>query len=227
MKKSMTFERFETKYILTLSQYRALNAILNQYFEYDLYPYSHIISVYYDTDTFLLIRQSLEATTFKEKLRMRTYVNPLGNVQSYIEIKRKCDGVIYKRRKKIEDGIPSSEFSQVENEIEYLNQVYKSLKPRVLIGYDRKSYKALNEPDFRLTLDSNIKYRNHSIESLSDYTGDPILDSSLCLMEVKTRCGYPRWFLDYLSQNNVRKQSFSKYGIAYQKIVQGGLVYVR
>ena len=55
-------------------------------------------NIYFDTDEYDLIRKSLEKPIYKEKLRLRAYGIPSENSDTFIEIKKKFNGVVYKRR---------------------------------------------------------------------------------------------------------------------------------
>lgn len=94
-----TFERTEMKFLLTPFQYaRLLDEIMNN-IKPDDYPESHILNIYYDTPNDYLIRRSLEKPAYKEKLRLRAYGVPEdGAAPAFLEIKKKYDGIVYKRR---------------------------------------------------------------------------------------------------------------------------------
>ncbi|AMC93028.1 hypothetical protein AOC36_03230 [Erysipelothrix larvae] len=234
MKKTHTFERFESKYLLTSNQKDALMALYNDHLVEDAFPHTHIVSVYFDTCDYRVIRESIEAKDYKEKLRLRKYVSDNQSGTLFFEIKRKVDGIVYKRRKgitslqeihRIHDSNPK-ELDQIEHEIQYVFQRNPDLKPSILIGYDRDAYKACDDDTFRLTIDTAIKARFIDVMDLEDTDGDHLLEEGMSLMEVKTRLGYPRWFLDFLNENGVIKQSFSKYGNAFkQKVAQGEIIY--
>ena len=67
------FKRFELKYILSKEQYENIVNGISEYMKIDKYGETTIQSLYYDTDTFLLIRNSIERPVYKEKLRIRSY----------------------------------------------------------------------------------------------------------------------------------------------------------
>lgn len=92
------FCRVEVKFMLTAAQYRALIPVLKQYMVPDDFFKSTISNLYYDTPDFRLIRTSLAKPRYKEKLRLRCYNVPAEESQSFVEIKKKVDGVVYKRR---------------------------------------------------------------------------------------------------------------------------------
>lgn len=106
------FERYEKKYCLTLSQQRFLLERMTPYMKKDAYGEYTICNIYYDTDDYRLIRASLEKPVYKEKLRVRSYGVPQEDGKVFVELKKKFDGVVYKRR--ITTGIQNMErFSPV------------------------------------------------------------------------------------------------------------------
>ena len=92
------FERYEIKYLLDRAQKEAVMAAMESRMEPDSYGRSTIRSIYYDTETYLLIRRSLEKPVYKEKLRVRSYRAAGPGDRVYIELKRKYRSVVYKRR---------------------------------------------------------------------------------------------------------------------------------
>lgn len=92
------FERYEKKYCLTLSQQRFLLERMTPYMKKDAYGEYTICNIYYDTDDYRLIRASLEKPVYKEKLRVRSYGVPQEDGKVFVELKKKFDGVVYKRR---------------------------------------------------------------------------------------------------------------------------------
>ena len=73
--------------------------------------------------------------------------------------------------------------------------------------------------DFRLTLDENILWRTEHVDLGTSCFGTPLLDPDQVLMELKTPGGIPLWMVKFLSDNGIRKVSFSKYGTAYQQLL--------
>ena len=78
-----TFERYEIKYLLDAQQKEQLLRAMRGRMQLDQFGRSTIRNIYYDTDTFRLIRRSLEKPTYKEieitSLRRSIHVsaNPL------------------------------------------------------------------------------------------------------------------------------------------------------
>ncbi len=119
--------------------------------------------------------------------------------------------------------------SQIGEEIAYFRSYYETLHPAVFLSYEREAYYALDGSDFRVTFDENILYREEDISLRSEIYGTPILREDQTLMEIKTSGGIPLWMSEVLTQNKLFKTSFSKYGTAYQQImnekVQRGVQY--
>lgn len=224
MKKN-TFTRIENKYILNQDNLNEFNKLIKIHFIKDEYPKSQITSVYYDTDDYRIIRSSIESDSFKEKVRFRKYFNEDCESDGFIEIKRKLDGVVYKRRQVVSEN-EKVYINQINQEIEYALKSVDNLKPTCLITYSREAYILKDDPSFRLTLDKDIKSRFEDLYALNNFSGESLLSDDLILMEVKSKYGYPQWFLEYLSTQKLYKTSFSKYGTAYKTLLtQGGKVY--
>ena len=142
------FKRYEKKYMLTQKQYDALMPALERQMDTDHYGEYTISNIYFDTPDFQLVRQSIEKPEYKEKLRLRAYGKATDTSVVYAELKKKFDGVVYKRRipvplcqarKYLYYGIRRIEESQILKEIEYVLNRY-DLKPAAFVAYDRAAY---------------------------------------------------------------------------------------
>lgn len=94
----LVFKRCETKYLLDAGQRAALEDVLAERMVPDEHGPSTVRNVYYDTPTALLARRSAEHPAYKEKIRTRCYGTPHPFDPVFVELKKKCDGVVYKRR---------------------------------------------------------------------------------------------------------------------------------
>ena len=93
-----SFQRIEEKYLLNTEQYNRLRDALQNHIVPDDYPESTICNIYYDTPDYQLIRHSMEKPLYKEKFRVRSYGIPTKTGFVFMEIKKKFDGIVYKRR---------------------------------------------------------------------------------------------------------------------------------
>lgn len=93
-----TFKRYEIKYLLTQQQKQAVLQVMQPYMKLDRYGRTTIRNIYYDTNTYRLIRRSLEKPAYKEKLRIRSYQAATPEDPVFVELKKKYKSVVYKRR---------------------------------------------------------------------------------------------------------------------------------
>ena len=224
------FERYEKKYLLTREQYLAVKSGMAAYMKPDGHPRYTICNVYYDTENYDLIRASLEKPVYKEKLRLRSYGTAKDDTTSFIEIKKKFMGVVYKRR----ISMPYSEAvdylinhkepkekSQISNEIDYFLKYYKGLAPAMVISYDRIAMVGINDPELRITFDTNIRWRADKLSLKEGNAGHEILLPGQHLMELKIAGAMSTELAKMLDELNIRKVSFSKYGRGYLEYMYG------
>jgi SPX domain protein involved in polyphosphate accumulation len=226
MRSASVFKRYEVKYLITKKQKQALEIVMQDHMEPDAFGKSTIRNIYYDTPSKLLIRRSLDKPTYKEKLRVRSYAQAKEDSKVFIEIKKKYQGVVYKRRMDLEEEVTRNYLegnlsllnkSQIAKEIEYLMSHYGDVEPAVFISYDREAYFSKADPNFRMTFDENIVTRDYDLSLTSPVYGESDMLNGEVVLEVKTVFGMPKWLLDFFSENNIYKSSFSKYGNAYMK----------
>ena len=222
------FKRFELKYILTKEQKELVLNAMKPHMVLDKYGRTTIRNLYFDTDTYRLIRRSIEKPVYKEKLRIRSYCIANSDTPVFVELKKKYKGMVYKRRVPLLEkdavnwicfGNSCVEKSQITAEIDYFLAYYGSLHPTVFLSYEREAFYAKDNSDFRITFDENILCRQSNLSLEADVGGNLILDSNLCLMEIKCSGGIPLWMTSVLSKEQIYKTSFSKYGTAYQTLI--------
>ena len=68
-----TFDRVEKKCLITKEQKSAMLSEIQQHMQKDGYYDSEVYNIYFDTDHYDLIIQSIEQPMFKEKIRARSY----------------------------------------------------------------------------------------------------------------------------------------------------------
>ena len=222
------FKRYELKYLLSPEQKSRILEAMASYMQPDKYGRSSIRNIYFDTESYQLIRHSIEKPVYKEKLRLRSYGRADKNSLLFVELKKKYQSVVYKRRiaMKEADAIDfvtkdhsRHDGSQIGNEIEYFLDFYKTLRPVVFLSYEREAYYATDGSEFRVTFDDTILCRQENLTLDSDADGIPILPEGKILMEIKCGGGIPLWMTQALSREKIYKTAFSKYGTAYQKII--------
>ena len=176
----------------------------------------------------MLIRNSIDAISYKEKLRLRSYGVPEFGKPIFFEIKKKYKGVVYKRRvsmtqdqaaEYIESGVIPFD-SQIMREIDYLMKFYRNPKPNVCILCEREAFFDKENPSVRLTFDENLRYRYGFPNSDNITEGTPIVQNDEYILEIKTPGAMPLWLAQALSECKIYPRSFSKYAHAYYDIMK-------
>lgn len=226
-----TFKRYELKYMLTPEQKAAVMNAMAPYMALDKYGRTVIRNIYYDTDNYRLIRTSLEKPVYKEKLRLRSYRQLMDDEPAFVELKKKFDNVVYKRRLSMPQSAAMDWLGgnyakkpdcQIASEIEYFTRFYQTLHPVVFLSYEREALYCKDGGDFRVTFDESILCRSDRLSLTEDVGGMPILEPGKVLMEIKTAGGIPLWMTHVLTENKIFKTSFSKYGTAYRTMIYKG-----
>lgn len=230
------FNRYEQKYFLDSDTLKKVLAVMDEHMQSDKYNSNHnpytISNIYFDTDDNYLIRTSLSKPKYKEKLRLRSYGIPNNESKVFLEIKKKFNGIVNKRRTVLKlseaysfitSGIPPTpkEYmnKQVLNEITYFLKCY-SLKPKVYLAYDRIAYFEKGNKDLRISFDQNIRTRRYDVSLEDGDYGEKLLPDGLYLMEIKTSKAMPLWLTEMLAKYNIKRCSFSKYGTEFTHQLQ-------
>ena len=229
MANKFTFKRKEMKYLLDKNQFEGFMERIKDMAKIDAYGETSILNIYFDTPDFHLIRTSLEKPVYKEKLRLRSYGIPTDETNSFIEIKKKYKGIVYKRRicapyKESKDylfhDVPLENRSQISAEIDYFKKCYPGLRPAMAISYDRIAMAGIEDPELRITFDKNIRWRTNHLDLKYGNEGRDILEKDHYLMELKIAGAMDLKLVSILEELNIRQISFSKYGRGYETLLQ-------
>lgn len=228
MGNQMVFQRYEIKYLMSKWQRDRILKAMEPYLSIDRFGHSEIRNLYYDTPDYRLIRASLERPVYKEKLRLRSYGKADAGKTTFMELKKKYRSVVYKRRIPIAYGEALDALaqthpmpdSQIGREIAYVLSFYHSLEPRVFLSYEREAFFDRDGSDFRVTFDEAIRYRWDDLTLAGNCGGIPILPKDQVLMELKTSSSLPLWMVRTLSELEIQRTSFSKYGRAYLDLLK-------
>ena len=90
------------------------------------------------------------------------------------------------------------EYGQIGREIQYFQSFYRTV-PKVFIGYDRLAFAGIDDPQLRITFDTNLRWR------------------------VKIPGACPLWLSHLLSDAQAFPTSFSKYGACYRDELSAGV----
>ena len=218
------FKRVEKKYLLSQEQYDYIMDKLSEHMHPDRFGETVIRNIYFDNKSDELIETSLAKPAYKEKLRLRSYGAPGSDTTVFFEIKKKYQGVVYKRRiamtrdeayKYIMSGeLPDHLVGNIPVEIDYMVRRYR-LFPKAFISYHRIALVGNNDPELRITFDDDITSRYDDVRLESDADGVKLLPGNTHLMEIKIPGAMPLWLAHVLSEKNIFPGSFSKFGTAH------------
>lgn len=211
------FNRYEFKYQLPLTLAQDLIEVFQVRLNLDDYCKQHgtykIVNRYIDTTNQNLIRKSISKPKYKHKLRIRTYNEVIADDDLiFFEIKKKYKGIVNKRRCQMtyNEAKYLMKHKQLATVNDYTNQQILAELVHILkqddyleqstIIYNRIAFFD-NNKDLRISFDFNIHSNNYQL-----------LNPNFALMEIKTAGSMPLWLVELLNKNNIRKQSFSKYG---------------
>ena len=176
---------------------------------------------------------------YKEKLRLRSYGQAEPESTVFVELKKKYQKVVYKRRIPMpeqcamawlqgdQDGPGDSQISQ---EISYFLRYYGTLHPVAFLSYERDAYRMAGQEDLRVTFDQEIRGRLDDLSLCCGIHGKHLLAQGMTLMEIKCAAGMPLWMAHALNDAGICRASFSKYGTIYQReicpqLMKGAMVH--
>ncbi|MEC0371061.1 polyphosphate polymerase domain-containing protein [Paenibacillus chibensis] len=230
------FNRYENKYLMDTKAFYNIYNDLMAYMEPDEHSkddkFYTISNLYYDTEHHSLIRTSLAKPKYREKLRIRSYGVPGSDAKVYLELKKKVFGLVNKRRTSLRldeayEFVRTGEApayrkgmnQQVIREIEYFLSRYE-LQPMVYLAYDRIALFCKGNRDLRITFDTNIRSRRYDLTLEAGDHGEQLMERGQWLMEVKAEKTVPVWLSKMLSEHQMYRTSFSKYGNEYKKSIR-------
>lgn len=224
-----TFKRREMKFLLDDRQYREISHAISDFMTEDEFGLHTILNIYMDNRNNDLIRSSLGKPIYKEKVRLRCYGNAADDdSEAFLELKKKYRGITYKRRLEgqykelheyITRGAPPQKRGQVFEELDYLIG-RMSLKPKIVICYDREAFYGNEDKEFRVTFDGNIRFRREALDLREGDGGERLLSQPFRVMEVKSVGAIPLELVKLLSEFKIYHGSFSKYGSIYSAEVR-------
>ncbi len=226
-----TFERIEQKYLLDVDTYMKLRRRLDGHAQVDRYGKTTICNIYYDTPDHRLVRLSNARPNNKEKDKVRSYGTPTDDSTVFVELKKKVGGVVYKRRVDMtlaqsdsftKQGVLPKRNEQIEKELAYCFKLYNNLQPALYLSYERVAMYGIEDDSVRITFDSNIFYRDHTLDLSRGAWGKQLLNKGERIMEIKIAGSMPMWLVKILDELKIYPTSFSKYGAAYQRELANG-----
>lgn len=241
-----SFARCESKYVLTSLQKEKLFLLIKDKIVKDRYNlnsfYYTISNIYFDTKDYALLRHSTSNPYFKEKFRIRCYDETItDNSLIYVEIKKKLNGIVTKRRIKLfykealelinnplffQNKLNIRDFLDKQISQEVINfLVANKLEAKYFIKYKRMAYYLLEDENIRITFDFDI-LTNKIIANKYENT-IKLIPNDMYLMEIKNPGAMPIFLAKILSELKIFPINFSKVGRSYLNNYEGVINYVK
>lgn len=230
--------RGELKYLLSEEEYDAFRFATEAYLEPDRFSYTEVRSCYLDTKHNDMIRRSIEKPSYKEKLRIRTYeAHPTPDSGCFLEIKRKVQGTVYKRRvamsvKEVQDYVEKRSYPlktlasltlekreeslRVLKELDCIFEKYQALNPSFIVACNRLSLKERLTESLRITFDHDLRWLYERDAVANGGQMQQLIDKGARIMEIKSTTGLPFWLVGILNEQKIYPRSFSKVGNSYK-----------
>ncbi len=233
--------RLELKYLVPLHLLDQIRSDVLIYTDYDKHVLARpdkqytVRSIYYDTMRLEYYYEKVAGIKRRKKIRIRGYnkldLNKNSNPAVFLEIKRKNNNFISKNRSRVlyhdlENLLTSGDIDQyilpdknrdVRNDAgKFLfHYFHKSLKPVVLIVYEREAFFSKFDAQFRVSFDKNL--RSRIFPAPANMFDNAHMKSSLMgkfVLEVKYSGPHPRWMKDLIYDYRLTQRPVSKYTIS-------------
>ncbi len=219
--------RHEYKYLVHNSAADELRRHVQLYTAPDAHAQSDgaytVRGIYLDTSRGAMYESKKEGVRKRLKVRIRGYGDVNGSSVVSLELKRKQGSTSWKSRAhaKLDDislwlagSADSLSFPEDEqaaaNRFRFFCRRY-SLKPAVLVVYEREAFVGVHDPTLRVTFDRNLRGRfTARLGRLGAEAPVPVYDNHF-ILEVKFDYHYPSWLKAKLAELGVQKKALSKY----------------
>jgi hypothetical protein len=216
------FKRNEKKYLITNAQAASIESILSGHMVPDMVGTYWVQNIYFDNNNWDVINTSMSKPFYKEKIRLRCYGTFVSARCMFLELKKKYDGIVYKRRAAIpKQFLDSVEDALVEDNTQIARELLFHLQSepivkKMFISYHRTAFTGIDDDSaLRITFDKNVRYRLNKLNFLHPREGFLVFPEDAVIMEIKTPLSIPLWLARFLSENEIFGTSVSKYGVCF------------
>ncbi|MBO6779971.1 MAG: polyphosphate polymerase domain-containing protein [Rhodothermales bacterium] len=217
--------RHELKYLIPLEALDSLRQYVAWHTGRDLNARDDgrytVRSVYFDTSRGAMYRAKKEGERRRMKVRVRGYNTILPADTVTLELKRKESSTAWKRKARMPLGeaedwltglrdLPETDDVDAANTFRYF-VLRRSLKPAVLVAYEREPFVGLHDPTLRVTFDTGLRGRFTSrLSRLGAEAPVPVLSRHF-ILEVKFDHHFPGWLRPELARLGAQRRALSKY----------------
>jgi SPX domain protein involved in polyphosphate accumulation len=216
--------RFELKYPLSLQQYYCFRNALLPYMEKDPFTKptgSYLVrSLYFDTYDYQAYHEKINGDYGRIKIRVRAYTDsPAGDPPVRVELKTRWGSAMEKyscftSSSLLQQFLHTSHWPEDENNpvlIEFARLYHlRTLRPQLLVQYQREGFKARDGSNLRITFDRHIC----SAKAATLFPQHSFLRPQQpheVILEIKCQNDHPRWLTQLVKQHGLKLQANSKY----------------
>ncbi|MBL8752140.1 MAG: polyphosphate polymerase domain-containing protein [Planctomycetes bacterium] len=226
---TLTFSRFEFKYVLDQATREAVESELGHFVELDPYVQGQpgqryfVRSLYFDDARLTAFHDKHDGMLARSKFRVRTYGRTIDDgAPWFLEQKGRHNNLVWKHRTPIAAGLDRTLRGDalvrallrhagpgdVRDRFEVA--VWKrGIRPYVLVDYLRRPYVSRFDPEFRLTFDADLA--GCVADTMFPAPAAPRgLLRGYTVMEVKFARHVPAWFHRILQAHQLTRRSISK-----------------
>jgi len=235
-----SFNRFELKYLFTLSQAERLKSSLAAYLVPDEHSHHegryNLASLYYDSPDLRCYWEKVDGLKYRRKLRIRCYETgePLtDDTPVFVEIKQRVDRVTQKRRAVLRyadalrlcDGREIPAHTPVERPI--IEEAHTFLwqydmRPTSLVRYERQAFIGVAyDIGLRVTFDTALTSQCDHLRLHEPPRGQPMLAANWAVMEIKVNERLPYWLTQMVAAHNLQLIRISKYCRSIEVVREG------
>jgi len=233
------FNRYELKYVVHATAYRALVEDLKHFMVPDPYGdvdgFYRVTSLYYDSPDYQFYRSKVEGLKYRRKLRLRIYPGTdISKVtKGFCEIKQRINRTVQKRRLTLplDDAVSlcsgtfdASALDELDaaaaSEMLYMVRA-ANLRPSCIVSYRRQAFMGGRfEAGMRLTFDMQLQGRMQSLTVNEESPNHYFIPPDWFIMEVKVNERVPVWVTSLLAKHECQTQRVSKYCAVVKKELQ-------
>ncbi|MEN8128299.1 MAG: polyphosphate polymerase domain-containing protein [Planctomycetota bacterium] len=221
--------RYELKYRIRETKAHAIAQYIQSYISPDQYARKRpgheypVSSLYFDSDSLHLCKETLEGRKNRFKLRVRCYDD---NPQSvcFFEIKRRINSVIFKNRARIPkvhllDAIRGNMataglYKKDRETLDQFSFYLQSLRanPILSVRYIRQAYEGDSSNRVRITFDRELAFKAVDTPKVSvDGQNWHTVPMDFVILEIKFSDRYPYWLTDMVKIFDLKQTAMSKY----------------